>query len=184
MKNLIQTNRWLLLPASLLLMIAGCENHHWQTAEERDSFPAEDDTRSYRRVAVAQAAAGARLDGTLHDYHFEGNGLNSLGEARLELMLKDNSTAWPIVVYVDVADAKLRETRQQAIAAFLRDAGLLEAQYRFEAGPNPGVTSPAYPNLVRLNKTESESGIAAGGSTDKPSYGGASTDAPAAPGAH
>ena len=49
-------------------------------AKDKDEFPPEDDSRSYRRFMIAQAAAGARHDGMLYEYHFDGDVLNSLGQ--------------------------------------------------------------------------------------------------------
>jgi hypothetical protein len=170
---MIRMNRWIVVPAALLLLAVGCQSHKWETAEERDPFLPEDDTRSYARFATAHAAASARQDGTLRDYHFEGDDLNSLGQSRLELMLKDNSHAYPIVIYIDTDDAKLMKSRQMTVAAFLRDAGLLESQVKFEAGPNPNVTSPAAQNLARLSKSDESGATPAGPSGGAPAGGAA-----------
>src|SRR5258708_18246001 len=82
--------------------LAGCREMA-QTAGS-DAFPPEDDSRSYRRFAAAQEAAGARHDGMLYAYHFDGEHLNSLGEHKLSMMLQANDHALPVVVYLNVPD--------------------------------------------------------------------------------
>jgi hypothetical protein len=141
---------------------------------ERDAFAAEDDTRSYRRFAIAQAGVGARHDAMLYAYHFDGERLNSLGERKLSLMLADNDHAWPLVLYMNFApagEAQLK-ARQEAVTQYLTDVGLQEGQVRFELGPNPNATSSGAQNLARLNKTESESPVASNPTNaDTPGYG-------------
>ena len=164
-----------------LVLCAGCSHDPEPKAQfrnvvkenqERDAFPPEDDTRPYRRFMIAQAAAGARHDGMLYEYHFDGDVLNSLGQSKLSLMLKDNDRAFPVVVYMNVTDDGHVKARETAVATFLVDSGLKDHQVRFETGPNPNARSSASQNLARYNKTESESGVASNPtSPSAPGYG-------------
>jgi hypothetical protein len=143
-----------------------------QEAKDMDKFPAEDDSRPYRRFMIAQAAAGARHDGMLYENHFDGDVLNSLGESKLSLMLKDNDHAFPVVVYMNVPDDAHLKARENAVATWLIDSGLQDHQVKFEMGPNPNARSSAAQNLARFNKTESESGVASNPtSPSAPGYG-------------
>src|SRR5438270_2120835 len=93
-----------LATAALLLLIGGCREAASQMDRDKagDAFPAEGDTRGYRRAMLAQEAAAARKDGMLYGYHFDGDRLNSLGQQKLSLMMRANDQAFPIVVYMNV----------------------------------------------------------------------------------
>lgn len=183
MKNrMIQLLAAAIPAAALLLVAAGCSHDpepHGEgfrdaikEAKERDAFPAEDDSRAYRRSMIAQAAAGARHDGMLYDYHFDGDVLNSLGQSKLSLMLKANDSAFPVVVYMNVPDDARLKARENAVATYLIDSGLQDQQVKFEVGPNPNAKSSGAQNLARYNKTESESGVASNPTNaNAPGYG-------------
>ena len=64
---------------------AGCQT---DKSSMTDFFPAEEEQR-VQHVAQIQAASGARADATLQPFHFDGGKLNSLGEAKLDLMMKE-----------------------------------------------------------------------------------------------
>lgn len=155
-------NKHLKLAGILLTFLVGCESarENMRKQAERDAFPPEDDTRSYRRFALAQEAVGARHDGMLYAYHFDGDHLNSLGEHKLCSMLRDNDHAFPVVVYMNFPDESRQKPRQEAVSAFMVDSGLQDQQLHFESGPNPNATSSGSQNLARLSKTESESPVA------------------------
>jgi hypothetical protein len=161
--------------ATALLLLAGCESTRdgMRRQVEHDAFPTEDDTRAYRRSALAQEAVGARHDGMLYAYHFDGDRLNSLGERKLSMMLRANDRDFPVVVYLNFpADDARIKARQDAVGAYFADAGLTPEQLRFEVGPNPNANSPGAQNLTRLNKTESESPVASNPtSSNNPGYG-------------
>ena len=155
------SKRHLKLVALVLLVMSGCEsNGHATKKRPDDSFLPEDDTRSYRRFAIAQEAAGARHDGMLYEYHFDGDRLNSLGEHKLAAMLKDNEHAFPVMVYLNFPEAEHQKLRQEAVSIFLLDCGLKDTQMQFAQGPNPHAASSGAHNLARLSKTESESPVA------------------------
>lgn len=158
----VKTTHFLKLAGILLMLTAGCETakENMRKQAEKDVFPAEDDNRSYRRFAAAQEAVGARHDGMLYDYHFDGDHLNSLGEKKLAAMLKANDHAFPVIVYMNFPEESRLKPREAAVTTYLVDSGLQDHQLRFEVGPNPNATSSAAQNLARLSKTESESPVA------------------------
>jgi hypothetical protein len=150
------TNITLKLAAAAMLLLTGCRAAQSKMATEKanDQFAPVDENRSTRRTAIAQEAAGARHDGMLYTYHFDGEHLNSLGRHKLSLMMRNNDAAFPIVVYMNLADDAHMKTRQEAVATYLADAGLHQDQLRLEVGPNPNATSSAAQNLGRYGKTE------------------------------
>ena len=134
--------RWvlgLLTGAVVLTLAAGCQQG---MKKHGDDFADEMEIRDLQRLNDAQAARAAREDGTLRSYHFTGVELNTLGEDRLNLMLRDGGAFVPLVVYLDVPSANLPGTRQ-SVVNFLRERGLREDQITLETGHNPNVTSPA-----------------------------------------
>src|SRR5689334_4834573 len=136
--------RWvlgLLTGAVVLTLAAGCEQG---LKKHGDDFADEMEIRDLHRLSDAQAARAAREDGTLRTYHFTGVELNSLGEDRLDLMLRDGGAFVPLVVYLDVPSANLPGTRQ-SVANYLRERGVREDQITLETGANPHVTSAAVP---------------------------------------
>jgi len=139
-----------------VLAIAGCHDvkSQMEREKENDAFAPNDDNRSYRKIMIAQEAAGARADGMLYGYHFDGEHLNSLGQRKLSLMVKDNDQAFPITVYMNFPNDDHLKARQDAVATYLADAGLHDNQMKFEVGPNPNNTSSAAQNLNRYLKTE------------------------------
>jgi hypothetical protein len=149
---------WMMFAGTVLSVLCGCKPAEKPGTTE--GFPQEDDSRSYRRFALAQEAAGARHDGTFYKYHFDGEHLNSLGESKLSLMLKNNDHTWPVIIYMNVPEDGQMKGRQDAVLAYLMDSGVLDHQVRFEVGINPDASSSAEKNLARLSKTESESGVA------------------------
>jgi hypothetical protein len=136
--------RWalgLLTGAIVLTLAAGCQQG---MKKHGDDFADEMEIRDLHRVMDAQVARAAREDGTLRSYHFNGVELNTLGEDRLDLMLHDTGAYVPLVVYLDVPSTNLPGTRQ-SVANFLKERGVREDQITLETGPNPNVTSPAFP---------------------------------------
>src|SRR5258705_11586623 len=121
-----------MLTTLALALLTGC--HEMQKAARNDEFPREDGDRSYRRFAAAHVAAGARHDGMLYAYHFDGDHLNSLGEQKLSAMLKNNDHDWPVMVYLNFPDDARMKPRQETVGQYLADAGLQGAQYQLIAG--------------------------------------------------
>ena len=139
--------------AAGVLAVGGCDKNK-EKAPPESFFQSEDITRKPQRFADLHAAAGARADGTLRNYHFDCGKLNSLGEHKLDLMLMDDEACVPMIVHLDMPDNDEAKARKASIVAYLKDQGLADDQVKFEGGPNPKVTSPAAPNLAALPKTD------------------------------
>src|SRR4051812_38860406 len=101
------TNNWTLKIAAAVLAglglssLAGCQTDKSSVTE---FFPAENAPRATEQFMAVQAAAGARADSTLQPLHFDNEKLNSLGEAKLDLMLKDDDSVEPVIVYMNLTD--------------------------------------------------------------------------------
>ncbi len=142
--NMSARIRWvlsLLTGAAFLTLAAGCQN---STQKHGDEFADDAEIHDLNRLNDAQAARAAREDGTLRSYHFNGAELNTLGEDRLDLMLRDAGAYVPLVVYLDVPASDLPGTRQ-SVTNYLRERGVREDQITLETGPNPHVSSHAVP---------------------------------------
>lgn len=140
---------------------AGCQT---DKSSMTDFFPAEEEQR-VQHVAQIQAASGARADATLQPFHFDGGKLNSLGEAKLDLMMKDDDSAQPLVVYMNVSDKNtIYGARRDAVLRFLESRGAIADQVKLEVGPNPNAHSLASEHLSRMSRTENTA--VTGGSND------------------
>lgn len=130
-------------------------------------FGDEDAGRTQSALDV-QAAAGARADATLYALHFDGPRLNSLGENKLSLMLRDDDAADPLTVYLKVDEKSKSAPRQrEAVTTFLKDKGLKDAQIEVVYGDNPASRTPAGPLLDRMHKTESGGPTPTAGAGDR-----------------
>jgi hypothetical protein len=153
----INSLNWRLFLASaaiaLVPALVGCQNRSNQPSELTygDQFQGTEEPRHINRVAEAQAAAGARADGTLRSCHFDTGGgnpgaLNSLGEEKLDLMLVADA-GMPLVLNLDVPQDDAYASREQAVRIFLKDRGLTDAQVKLVAGPNLRNGRPTGPLL-------------------------------------
>jgi len=137
------------------VMLVGCNS---DKSSMTDFFPA-DEARSTQNFMTAQAAAGARADATLQPMHFDGDHLNSLGEAKLDLMLKDDETDPRIVVFMNLpADDEHLKGCRDSVVMYFEDRGVTKDNIEFKPGSNPGTTSLAAEHLSRVSKTESDGG--------------------------
>src|SRR4051812_38489939 len=140
-----------------LLVLASCQNKEQSLDPTLTGFFPEDtgEVRKPTQFAEAMAASGARADGTLSKYHFDGGALNSLGEEKLALMLKDGAAPSPLTVYLNLEQkAPTAQQREAAVITFLKDKGLDEKQIAFVYGYNPGAWAPAAGPLSKMKKTE------------------------------
>lgn len=155
---------------ALLLAVAGCQSNNNNSHGEQ--FAPEDGPHASTRLEMTQAAAGARADATLHECHFDGPCLNSLGEQKLNLMLQADGACSPLAVYLAVSPEQMSE-RRAAVTRYLQDAGLQPNQIKLAAGPNPGAGAPAAPALQNLDKTDTGvSSSPASSATNAPGPGG------------
>lgn len=148
--------RFMILAAAVVTAMSsgGCREAHVREA----FFPDLIDSQT-RRVLAMQTARGARIDATLHPMHFDGPALNSLGQAKLDLMMEDGAGTGPITVYLGITgDDQRAAQRRASVERYLTDAGLEQDQFVTVAGVNPHVTHLASESLSRLKKTENPSG--------------------------
>ena len=158
--------------AAVLGAAAGCQNDNGNADIHGTSFPKDGEPRAIDRFVQAQSAAAARADATLSNAHFDHDGgLNSLGRAKLDHMLRDDEASWPLVVYLDVRDpgaggagiarGPAADRCEDASRRYLADRGLKDAAVEFRSGPNLGYTHPARDGvrgLARLNGDDAAGG--------------------------
>ena len=139
------------------LAFTGCQSTNESKAEEPappppSFFPGQTD-RPPQNIALAQAKKGARNDGMLQPYHFDGDHLNSLGEAKLDRMISDDPNAMT-TIYLNFSESEMLNQRRDDVVAYLRDSGVEESRLTFVSGPNPATLTPAAAGLARINRTE------------------------------
>lgn len=138
------------------LLLAGCQYKSENLDPTLEGFfPNDEGTSKPAQFADIQAAAGARYDAMLHRQHFDGARLNSLGEEKLTLMLKDDDAPGPVLVYLNIDEkGKFSGARKEAVVAYLKDKGLKDDQIKLEFGENPDTRSPAARHLANQIKLE------------------------------
>jgi len=157
--------------ALLLALGAGAGCNHDKKEDAQNALFKSDGQERVSAFADRQAANGARNDAMLYPHHFEGGQLNSLGRAKVLLMLDDDSattaadkTATRTVHLVNAGEGELLAQRKQSVELYLKTA----------QGPNELAFHLAAPNLVRFDKTESgklepaDGGAAQGNMTPAP----------------
>lgn len=155
--------KWAML-TFVVLVLASCQNKEQSLDPTLTGFFPEDtgEVRKPAQFAEVMAASGARADATLSKHHFDGNALNSLGEEKLALMLKDDHAPTPLTVYLNLDEkAATAKGRQAAVVDFLKDKGLTERQIEVVYGYNPSAWSPAADPLSK--KSKAETGTTGGG---------------------
>lgn len=180
MKNWKRMRKAILICGSSMIIAlysGGCFNNKAEKQADAHFFASCDEVRDTQRIAHVQAAAGARQDATLLPYHFDKGELNSLGRQKLSLMLDDDASNNPIIIYINVpASDEFKAARQDAVVAYLKDQGLEESQISFRPGPNPDAHMPASEGLSRLSKTETGGAGGSSSSAGNPSQGQAPSD--------
>jgi len=138
------TKRWwvsLIAAAAVTGITSGCQQETSTSSSihraHGEVFRPDDEPRAVDNVMFAQAAAGARADSTLYGCHFDTHGLNSLGRAKLALMLRDEQPIDPLVVYLDIPSYMPAEPAHTSVNDFLKSRGLTETQIELVDGANP-----------------------------------------------
>jgi len=116
-------------------------------------YDAEDAARSTGLFAQSQAASGAKADAMLYDRNFDGSTLNSLGQVKLDLILKATPGGQPVVVYLNMPHDAAAD-RQVAVAAYLKTAGVPDQLVKLVEGPNTNLNTPSAYNLGTIYKVE------------------------------
>jgi len=127
------------------------EAHEAMLKQSDEWWPAENG--SWAKFANAQSAAGAQADASLSSEHFTGGKLNSLGQAKLRMMMEGG--AQPAVVYLGALDDATVNVRRAAIDNWLKETGSGTDSLVVKAGFNPRTSTPAMENISRLKRTES-----------------------------
>jgi hypothetical protein len=149
---------------AILAIAAGCASQN-DGLEHGERFVSSDREASVQAFNKMESASAARADATLRTYHFDGASLNSLGEERLDLILRKGDSTNPLVLYLDLpADDSRTAKRQATVTAYLKDHGLTEDQIALKSGPNPDVNSPVGPLLAPPTASAASAGAAGGAS--------------------
>jgi hypothetical protein len=145
----MMTTRNLISLAGMLALaaLAGCSDLHGE------KFDADGSTRRIGEINQAQVAAGAKEDAMLYDQHFHGSELTSLGQGKLDLIVKGTPAGDPVTVYLNVPHASFAD-RQVAVKAYLEKAGINDDKMLLAEGINPNETTPAAYNLGNVYKSD------------------------------
>ena len=146
----------------VVLATAGC-------GAKEPFFPEEGAYRPVQRIADAQEAAGARADANLYACHFDQTVLNSLGQAKLDAMIRSGPALEPLVVHLQPAAGEEHDdlvARMESVTAYLRDCGLADDQIAFADRYNDAAYSPAAPALANLKKTDTAEASDGSGEAD------------------
>jgi hypothetical protein len=114
-----------------------------------------DDTTCVGRMSQAQAANGAKNDAMLYDHNFHGSELNSLGQVKLDLILKATPSGDPVYVYLNMTHDQVA-ARQAAVTAYLKTAGLADTKIIVAEGANPNPSTPTAYNMSGLYKKDGQ----------------------------
>src|SRR5262245_36479412 len=149
---------------SMLIGVVGCASSNNKAAKEAkkqesfqpEFFDNENLQRSVDRFVEVQAAEGAREDAMIFASHFDGDELNTAGQAKLSLMLRNQSPRQPLVVYLSLSpNDPLAGARRSAIEHYVKDSGIAIAKLDIREGDNPDMRTSALTNLRNLRKTDS-----------------------------
>jgi hypothetical protein len=141
--------------AALTMLLSGCAR---DTSAGGELLRSEAEPRATSRILLAQTVTGAGEDAMLYQHHFDGVELNSLGMAKLRLMLEDAGfLANPEIFVVEGRTEQLA-----AVGRYLGEWGVAFEDTRIVAGPNPATRRPAAIGLAERQKFEE--GLGSGGS--------------------
>jgi hypothetical protein len=132
------------------MLATGCAKD--RQPPQADTFTPEGEPRRVTMFADAQAAVGAREDGTLYAWHFDGKDLSPLGREKLDQMVAAD-TLDTLKVYLDVKEGTYAD-RSKSVMAYLQDKGLATAHVKVIDGINDNTLKPAAENIAMYNKTD------------------------------
>jgi len=121
-----------------------------------ERYDAEDAARSTGLFAQSQAASAAKSDAMLYDRSFDGSTLNSLGQVKLDLILKATAGGQPVAVYLVVPHDSLAD-RQASVTAYLKNAGVPDDLIKITEGPNTHNATPTANTLTSIYKADGTS---------------------------
>ena len=179
----MKTTKWnkriALLSAAAFVAVAiagGCDKNKAEQEKAENEFFKGDGNERVTPALTVQQTNGARHDAMLYPHHFDGGHLNSLGRAKVLLMLEDCENCSPITVHmVNCGEGEMLAQRKAAVELYLKSS----------EGPNALTFHPSDPDIIRLAKTENPPGQGGGADTTAASGGtGGTSPPPPAPGAH
>ena len=131
--------------AALVAIAAGCSTQ----TQKADGLEHGEQFLSQRRRTLGltpfntmEAANAAHADATPRGrITSTATSLNSLGEERLDLILRNGDTPAPLVIYLSTSPQGRRQDQQAprraVTAVFLKDRGLTDNQIVMKSGPEP-----------------------------------------------
>jgi hypothetical protein len=150
--TMMMTNRKMISLAGLLASAAlvGCNQLHGEQFDDDGA------TRRVGTINQAQSATGAKEDAMLNDFHFHGSELTSLGQGKLDLIVKGTPAGDPITVYLNVPHTTVAD-REAAVTAYLKKVGVADDNMLLAEGNNPNLTTPSAYNLGTIYKADGAS---------------------------
>ncbi|CAN5536570.1 hypothetical protein BH10PLA1_BH10PLA1_11220 [soil metagenome] len=148
-----------------MLIVAGCGDRKPTTEESYMSpFVPDGEVRRVTMIQNQQAAVGAREDGMLYAFHFDGKDLNSLGRDKLASIVEADSVE-PISIYLEVKPDTF-DARKASVVAYLQDSGVVESHMKLVQGINPSTLNPVADGLTNYGKTDTAATASAGSSAN------------------
>lgn len=158
--------------AAMIVFGVGCTSSKSKPGAYQDPFfPTRESVPASKTMFQKEYAIAAAEDGMLFDIHFDGDGLNSLGQQKLDAMVAGKSKGSPLKIFLNLPkDANNTSARQANVESALKAAGLENEQFALAVGPNPGVLRPADAGVraLALQRGTQGDATASGESTNLP----------------
>ena len=161
----------LLIIAVSIAGFGGCKSDEKDEAFQDPFFPVQGSVPASQTMMERQAALGAAQDAMLHDIHFAGAELNSLGRSKLDAMVAGSPAGTPLKVYLNLpADGAASAERRTSVDTALRAAGLEGGAYAVSFGVNQSAmqSSAAGVSALDLKRQTTGDASASGESTNLP----------------
>ncbi len=158
-----------------LLVATGCAQNHVHDTESSyfNEFVPDGTPRRTQDFMKAQAAVGARNDGMLYAWHFDGKDLSPLGREKLASIV-DADSIDTITIYVDVKSDTFAD-RKASVAAYLEDLGVAKSHMNVVAGVNENTLTPVAGGLATYAKTDTAVEASSGSSANSNTSSGSGT---------
>ena len=151
MKNLINHRSFTVLAGLVVTaLVTGCNQPPKLHGETFYKDGAPTDAGNF---AQAQCAAGAKEDGILYEANFHGTELNSLGQGKLDLIVKGTTPGDAIYIHLNMPH-EMVAARQAAVTAYLKNAGVSDNAMIVAEGNNPNINTPTAYNLNGVYKID------------------------------
>jgi hypothetical protein len=136
-------------------LLVGCHHDAPEVSSRGQDFYPPGVPTSMDRISAVQATKGAAADAMLYDQHFDGPALNALGRHKIDAIMRGTSVNKPLVVYLDMPH-DTAQSRQAAVADYIKNAGVQDSAVQIVLGPNPNLTTPAAYNLTEIYKVNGD----------------------------